>query len=182
MPGIGSSLPPPNKKQKVSKSSKKAESSKNASQKVAELEKLISEALSGNASLNPLADLLQIASSAEDDAATVKAIFALYRSFTLIFQKGILNRLDKGVDEGAKSGRKAVRTWVTARLDAFTELLCELLQDEDKTIRVRDLLIDVFGKCLTAFSSDVCPPDSLLSSTSAFKQHPGGGDFSTLEI
>lgn len=124
-----SSLPPSKKLKTVSAANG---TSKSDSQAVEELEKAITAALANNASLNPLADLLHIASSSSDADIVLKAIFALYRLFTIASQKGILTAHEK-----EESGRRTVRAWVAARLDAFANLLCELLQDEEKTLRVR---------------------------------------------
>lgn len=154
MAGLNSLPPPSSKKLKTSSSTHQnvASSSRNRTQRVVEritsLEQFLADALRNNGSLNALADLLQIATASsvddgdEEDEVLVKAIFALYRSFVLVSQKGVLGSVPKGSegedvkDEEEESGRKAVKSWVISRLDTFTELLAGLLQDENKIIRV----------------------------------------------
>lgn len=117
---------PPRKKQKVHTAI-----STHTLKSVADLEKRITEALSSNASLNPIVDLLNTVSTASDAEVTLKAMFALYRVFTLVIQKGILSSVP---DEDAD--RKAVRLWTSSKLDAFTSVLCDLLSSSEKTLRV----------------------------------------------
>ncbi|EJC98214.1 CBF-domain-containing protein [Fomitiporia mediterranea MF3/22] len=124
---------------------------------IKDLEDAVSAALTSNASLNPLSDLLKTAASPEDSDVALKAMFALYRLFILISQKGILSAQD---DEDA--GRKTVRAWIIARLDSFTDLLCGLLQYEEKTLRLSALRI-LFS--LLRQMSSIIPTDS--SSTSS---------------
>lgn len=100
---------------------------------IEDTENTVAAALTSNASLNPLANLLHIASSSSDADVVLKAVFSLYRLFILITQKGIFTVHD---DEDIE--RKTVRNWVAARLDTFADMLCTLLQDEEKTLRVRD--------------------------------------------
>lgn len=98
---------------------------------VSELERSVSDALVETASLNPLADLLDVATSRAEADIVLKAIFALYRLFVQILQK---NLLEPGSSDD--NGRKAVRTWLTGKLDAFVDLLCTLLAHEEKALRV----------------------------------------------
>ncbi|KAL5522419.1 hypothetical protein ACEPAG_8435 [Sanghuangporus baumii] len=133
-----SSLPPTKKRKPSEKvSGQKVSGQQNKTLKtIVDLEKSVAAALESNSSLNPLADLLHIASSTHDADVTLKAVFALYRLFTLIVNNGILDFSD---DED--TGRRTVRSWVLARLDAFTDLLCRFLQNEEKTLRVSALKI-----------------------------------------
>ena len=130
-----SSLPPSKKRRRIDKI--EAENVQTL-ENISDLEKSVAAALESSSSLNPLADLLHIASSTHDVDVAIKAVFALYRLFTLIIEKGIL-RLPSDEDSGAR----AVRSWVLTRLDAFADLLCRFLQDEEKTMRVRgDSMVD----------------------------------------
>ena len=91
--------------------------------------------------LNPIADLLLIASDSEgEDEVVVKAIFALYRIFVQIARKNLLVTTEKHDTETEedKVQRSVIRSWIAGKLEAFTELLCSLLKDSDKRIRVRD--------------------------------------------
>lgn len=169
-----SSLPSTRKKPRISKPGNEVGSSKNGAQKVIELEMSISDALSKNASLNALADLFQIANTMDDDDILVKAMFALYRSFTLIAQKGILTRMGKGADEGVEPGRRSVRSWVIARLDAFTELLSESLQNKNKIIRVSSgfIKLKLYKSSLTALI-DLLSSNPLFAFAPAFEYNSG---------
>ena len=123
---------PPTKKRKTDRHSSSKQEKLTSSESIASLEALVTDAISKGASLNPLADLLLIAADDEGEADVVlKAVFALYRLFTLIFKKGLMVA---GPEEEAAG--KVVRTWVTARLSTFAEVLCGLLADEEAILRV----------------------------------------------
>ncbi|KAL5480712.1 NOC4 [Sanghuangporus weigelae] len=151
-----SSLPPSKKR----KTSEKVNGQQNKTLKnIDDLEKSVAAALESSTSLNPLADLLHIASSTNDADVALKAVFALYRLFTLITKSGVLILPD---DED--NGRRTVRAWVLARLDAFADLLCLFLQDEEKTLRMSALKI-LFS--LLRQLSSVIAPNAPSSSSSA---------------
>lgn len=125
---------PPAKKRKTGRITH--ESSSPSVESIATLEATLTDAISEGTSLNPLADLLAIATDTgcEPDV-TLKAIFALYRLFTLIIKKGLMRT---GSDEEAV---KAVRAWVNGRFTAFTDFLCGLLSDREQILRVRPLQV-----------------------------------------
>ena len=126
--------PSPSKKHKSGAASRTTKS-------ITDFENSLAIALKSNASLNPLNDLLHLAQSAETTDIALKCIFALYRTFSLIIRKGILsssNNNDGGQELNEE--RRTVRSWVIVRLEAYTALLCSLLQDEEKTLRVRSHL------------------------------------------
>ncbi|KLO13713.1 CBF-domain-containing protein [Schizopora paradoxa] len=130
------------KRRKVSNGKSKASSSKDPIAEVVRLEKLVEDALASNTSLNPIADLLLIASDTEgEDEVVVKAIFALYRIFVQIARKNLLVTTEKQDTETEedKAQRSVIRSWISGKLDAFSELLCSLLKDEDKSIRASSL-------------------------------------------
>ena len=121
-----SSLPHPTKKRKTN--SGKAENVTTLSVKsIADLEKHVAEALQSNASLNPLADLVYAAISSprvDDTELCLKAVFACYRSFVLVIQKGLLNQSygnreneadGSGAGVAGDADRKAVRSWVSGK-------------------------------------------------------------------
>ena len=114
-----SSLPPPEKRRKT----------KGSETTIKNLELQITAAVTHNASLNPLSDLLHIAQNASDAKDMSKAIYSLYRVFVVIVSS---NKLAPGRSEAAK----VVRRWVWGRLDAYVELLLGLLQDEEASLRV----------------------------------------------
>ncbi|KAJ7069994.1 CBF/Mak21 family-domain-containing protein [Mycena amicta] len=122
-----SSLPPPAKKRKIQKDSDFVKS-------LQTLEEQLTAAATANASLNPLADLLELALGTEDAQDTSKAIYALYRVFVVIISGGKLNT---GGDEAAK----IVRAWIWERLNAYVDFLCGLLKDEEKVLRTSALQI-----------------------------------------
>ena len=114
-----SSLPPPKKRQKT----------KGNETVIKDLELQITAAVVNNASLNPLSDLLDIAQNVSDAKDMSKAVYSLYRMFTVIVSS---NKLAPGGGDAAK----IVRKWVWERLDAYVNLLLGLLQDEEPTLRV----------------------------------------------
>jgi U3 small nucleolar RNA-associated protein 19 len=120
------SLPPPSANIKKRKNSTSA-----VAERIVILENELSAAIGSGTSLNALADLLDIATTIGEDAQVVsKTIYAIYRTVVLLVSAG---HLTPGGDEDAK----LVRTWIWERLNTFVDLLCGLLKDDDKTLRVR---------------------------------------------
>lgn len=117
-----SSLPPPSKKRKVQKDSEFGQS-------IQRLEEQLTAAAASNSSLNPLADLLELAFTAGDAQDTSKAIYSLYRIFVILISGG---KLGTGGDEAAK----VVKAWIWDRLNSYVDFLCGLLKDEEKLLRV----------------------------------------------
>ncbi|PCH39462.1 CBF-domain-containing protein [Wolfiporia cocos MD-104 SS10] len=100
------------------------------------LESDLTAAVSAKASLNPLADLLDLALASHEAAHLCKAIYALYRVFTLLISNGMLAAHGASTEDD-----KAVHTWITQRLHDFVELLAGLLQDEEAILRTSALQI-----------------------------------------
>ncbi|KAJ7465318.1 CBF/Mak21 family-domain-containing protein [Mycena latifolia] len=121
------SLPPPSKKRKIQKDSEFVKS-------VERLEERLTSAAAANGSLNPLADLLDLAFTAGDAQDTSKAIYALYRVFVIVVSGG---KLGPGGDEAAK----VVKSWIWERLNSYVDFLCGLLKDEEKLLRISALQI-----------------------------------------
>ncbi|KAJ7075860.1 CBF/Mak21 family-domain-containing protein [Mycena belliarum] len=121
------SLPPPSKKRKIQKDSEFVKS-------VERLESQLTSAAAANGSLNPLADLLNLALGAGEAHDTSKAIYALYRVFVVIITGG---KLASGGDEAAK----LVKGWIWERLNLYVDFLCGLLKDEEKLLRISALQI-----------------------------------------
>lgn len=95
------------------------------------LEQQIVAAVSSKATLNPLADLIDLARNTSDAQTLSKAIYALYRAFVVIITSGLLLNVS-GSDE-----TRAVRMWIQERLREYVELLSSLLQDEESVLKVR---------------------------------------------
>ncbi|KAI0648198.1 ribosome biogenesis protein Noc4 [Trametes meyenii] len=100
---------------------------------IQDLEKQLTAAVSSGSSLNPLADLLDIALSADTAVQLSKALYALYRVFVIVISRGLLSGPD------ASEEAKAVRAWLVDRLHAFTDLLTGLLTDEESSLRISAL-------------------------------------------
>ncbi|KAI0713329.1 ribosome biogenesis protein Noc4 [Earliella scabrosa] len=99
------------------------------------LEKQLTTAVSNGSSLNPLADLLDIALESDAAAQLSKAIYALYRVFVVIISNGLLSGPDRTEEA------KAVRAWLLERLHAFVDLLASLLKDEETALKTSALEI-----------------------------------------
>ncbi|KAI4524777.1 CBF-domain-containing protein [Schizophyllum commune Loenen D] len=121
-----SSLPPPSKKRKIQESQTIKEAQR--------LEQTLTDAINTNASLNPLADLVDLAAKAKDARDVSKAIYALYRVFVLLVNEGKLE-VD-GTEEAA-----AVKTWIREQMNRYVNVLGALLKHEEKTIRLSALQI-----------------------------------------
>lgn len=122
MPGPLRSLPPPSKRRKVQENTGLAQSIKL-------LEEDLTSAATNNGSLNPLADLLDVALKASGPQETSKAIYAIYRVFVFIITN---NKLALDGDDAAK----VVKAWIWERMNAYVEFLGGLLKDEEKILRV----------------------------------------------
>ncbi|KAK7686417.1 hypothetical protein QCA50_010641 [Cerrena zonata] len=125
-----SSLPNSHKKRRAEQQSGRIYASS-----IQQLEEQVTAAVASKGSLNPLADLLDIAQEATDPSSLTKALYALYRSFVTILTNGLLTNTP------ANEEARTVRTWVNDRLHEYTELLVSLLKDEDTTIRTSALKI-----------------------------------------
>ncbi|KAJ6499420.1 CBF/Mak21 family-domain-containing protein [Mycena sanguinolenta] len=122
-----SSLPPPSKKRRIQKDSEFAKS-------IQLLEQQLTVAAANNSSLNPLADLLELAFNAAEAQDTSKAVYSLYRIFVILITGG---KLGSGGDEAAK----VVKGWIWDRLNSYVDFLCGLLKDEEKLLRTSALQI-----------------------------------------
>ena len=118
-----SSLPPAKKQKTKSATSTTVET-------IQDLEKHLSYAIENDKSLNALADLLHLATSTDDVELVLKAIYATSRVFGLIVRKGLL------ISSSESDERKKVRAWLLEKLEKYKDLLCGLLQDEEKILRV----------------------------------------------
>ncbi|KAH9901675.1 ribosome biogenesis protein Noc4 [Cubamyces lactineus] len=125
MPARQTSLPSSSKKRKTRED--------DTVRTIQDFEKQLTAAVSSGSSLNPLADLLDIALEAESAAQVSKAIYALYRVFVVIITRGLLSGPD------ASEEAKAVRTWLLDRLHAFVDLLSGLLKDEEPSLKISAL-------------------------------------------
>ncbi|KAH8093777.1 CBF-domain-containing protein [Cristinia sonorae] len=99
------------------------------------LEVQLTAAVANKTTLNPLADLLDIARNIAEASLLSKALYALYRVFVVIISAGMLH--------GALSDdtAKAVRTWLNERLQGYTQLLVGLLKDDEPTLKTSSLNI-----------------------------------------
>lgn len=117
----------------TSKKRKHASDGTDATSSIKSLEDQLIGAVASKSSLNPLADLLDIARNAADPQLLSKAIYALYRVFVVIITNGLLLNV-AGSDE-----TKAVRAWIQEKLNSYVELLTGLLKDEESVLKVRYL-------------------------------------------
>ncbi|KAI0332054.1 CBF-domain-containing protein [Cubamyces sp. BRFM 1775] len=125
---------PPRQTSSLPSSSKKRKTREDDTVRtIQDLEKQLTAAVSSGSSLNPLADLLDIALEAESAAQVSKAIYALYRIFVVIIARGLLSGPD------ASEEAKAVRTWLLDRLHAFVDFLSGLLKDEEPSLKISAL-------------------------------------------
>lgn len=124
MPAALRSLPPPNKKRKIQKDNGLAAN-------ITILEQQLVAAVSSNASLNPLADLLDLTLTAKTAPDTSKGIYSLYRVLVTVITSGKLNA--SGTEEA-----KVVKAWLWERMNSYVVFLSGLLKDEEKTLRVRE--------------------------------------------
>lgn len=131
MPSAPSSLAPPSERRKISASSFAAVSNDSlALSKITTLESTLTEAVSSNASLNPLADLLLFTRTLQDAKVISKAIYSLYRVFMLLLGPG------GKFEGGASEEGKAVRAWIVDRVNEYADYLGGLLKDMEVSLKV----------------------------------------------
>ncbi|THV05530.1 CBF-domain-containing protein [Dendrothele bispora CBS 962.96] len=151
------SLPPPAKKRKIEQSA--------IARSIQEHEDKTTAAISNNSSLNSLADLVDLAQETSDPQDTSKAIYALYRVFVIIITNG---KLSLG---GGDDNTKAVKAWLWERLNIYVDFLTELLQDEEKALRVSSLQILLsLQKHLSSSASQTSSPPTPQFHVSHFKK------------
>ncbi|GJJ14865.1 hypothetical protein Clacol_009133 [Clathrus columnatus] len=98
---------------------------------ITELENQLKVAVDNQTSLNPLVDLILLASKKLSEPQSLhKALYALYRTFCLLIDLG---RFCGTVGEPEEAG--LVRAWLTERFSEYTALLCKCLQHDQKAIR-----------------------------------------------
>ncbi|KAF6748121.1 hypothetical protein DFP72DRAFT_1146703, partial [Ephemerocybe angulata] len=131
MPAPLRSLPPQTKKRKLAHTS-------SVVSEIKQLEDELSSAIKSNASLNKVADLLELIVGPRGEALQPqelsKGIYSLYRVFTLVIASGKLSIQGEGA-------AKAVKAWLWERLNGYTDFLVLLMKDEEKVIRVSALQI-----------------------------------------
>lgn len=127
MPAPIRSLPPPSKKRKTNTSS----SSNSIAVQIQSLESTLTSAVQSSASLNPLADLLNLAQTTVEPKDVSKIIYALYRIFVVLVGSGKMSAEGQASEEG-----KVVRAWLWERLGAYQDLLVGLMKDEVSGLRV----------------------------------------------
>jgi len=98
-----------------------------------EIEKQLATALETSGSLNGIADLLTLASPVtKPPQLQHKAIYALYRSYTLVFTTKRLDALRTDPSPPAQ----AVRQWLLQKLEQFLSLLTQQLYNPEPSINV----------------------------------------------
>lgn len=111
--------------------------SQETTERIGALEAQLNAAAAAGGSLNALADLVALALAPGTRAAVVsKAIYALYRTHVVLLAAGTLS-------PGGDAAARTARAWVWDRLNAYTDGLCGLLQDQDTALRVRSALLCV---------------------------------------
>lgn len=141
MPAANPSLPPTKKRKIAAKENDRIE-------RIQRLENLLLKAVSAGTSLNPLVDLLDIAKNAKDPHLLFKCIYALYRVFASIIDARMLVPTPD-VDA------KIVRTWISERLNIFTDMLVGLMSDPETSLRTS--AIQILFSLLKHLSSSLSP-------------------------
>jgi U3 small nucleolar RNA-associated protein 19 len=113
-----------------------------------DLEEKLKTAVAGNASLNPLVELLDLTCKAQDPRDTNRGIHALHRVIALILATGKLSNT-------ATEEAKIVRTWIWERIKTLIDLLTSLLADEEKILKVRRSSLVVPFVDLTVSNADI---------------------------
>ncbi|KAI0091728.1 ribosome biogenesis protein Noc4 [Irpex rosettiformis] len=126
-----SSLPSSSKKRKHAGSSDEEK----LLAKITTLEARLIDAVTSKSSLNPLADLLDVAYNTLEAQALSKTIWALYRVFVVVISNDLLLNI-VGSEES-----KVVRIWLQEKLNSYVKLLVGLMKDDDGTLKTSALKI-----------------------------------------
>jgi hypothetical protein len=103
-----------------------------------EIEKQLATALEASGSLNGIVDLLALASPVtKPPQLQHKAIYALYRIYTLVFTTKRLDVLRTDSSPPAQ----AVRQWLLQKLEQFLALLTQQLHSPQPSISVRSITL-----------------------------------------
>jgi U3 small nucleolar RNA-associated protein 19 len=145
MPAPIRSLPPPSKKRKRNPGPPFP-----VALRIEPLESTLIDAVQSSASLNPLADLLDLAQTAADARDVSRTIYALYRSFVVLLGTGRMIAGVEGQNAGGEEG-KIVRAWLWERLGLYGDLLVGLMKDEDSGLRVCAFSLCLFSLVLTSY-------------------------------
>jgi len=101
-----------------------------------EIEKQLASALEASGSLNGIADLLALVSPAiKPPQLQHKAIYALYRTYTLVFTT---RRLDV-LRTDPSPPTQAVRQWLLQKLEQFLSLLTQQFRSPEPSISVSSI-------------------------------------------
>ena len=125
-----SSLPRAPKRRKLSETPHTSEHEA----QIRDLEKQISTAIQNKTSLNPLADLVQLLPTLPHAEHVHKAIWALYRTFTLAINAGFMDKKEGESEENDEG--KVVRMWLGERLGEYQTFLAGLMKDDELTLKV----------------------------------------------
>jgi hypothetical protein len=134
------------------------------SEEIEKIEKQLATALEASGSLNGIADLLAVASPvAKPPQLQHKAIYALYRTYTLLFNTNKLDALRADPFEPAQ----AVRQWLLQKLEQFLSLLVQQLYNPEPSISVRNITLSPEGSYPFFQSASLHVSFSLLRQRSA---------------
>jgi len=107
-----------------------------------EIEKQLATALEADGSLNGIADLLALASpDTKPPQLQHKAIYALYRTYTLVLTTKRLDALRSDPSPPAQ----AVRRWLLQKLEQFLSLLTQQLYNPEPSISVSSVTLSFQG-------------------------------------
>lgn len=113
---------PPLKKRKLS--------SDDTLKQIESLESALTKSLAEGGSLNNLVDLLELTRSS-DAAVLHKALYALYRVVVSICASPKIDLSKCRTEES-----KLVRAWLLDRVGEYADVLCGLMADDEKALRV----------------------------------------------
>jgi hypothetical protein len=108
---------------------------------ISQLEKKLTAGNSKNADLNPLVDLLEIATKSNKVKTKIAALNALHNAFSVLIQQGkvigkVRQRPGDHAEDAQAAALLAVREWVKGRWNDYQELLCALLSSPEPSLAV----------------------------------------------
>jgi hypothetical protein len=119
-----------------------------------EIEKQLATSLETSGSLNGIADLLALASpGTKPPELQHKAIYALYRTYTLLSATKRLDALRSDPSPPAQ----AVRQWLLQKLEQFLSLLTQQLYNPEPSISVSSTTLSSQYSYLTLFEVRLSP-------------------------
>lgn len=123
------------------KASTSASAAPTALEQISQLQKKLTSPSAKNADLNPLVDLLELASKNSKIKIRIAALNALHNALSVLIQQGkvigkVRQQAGDQPEDAQAAALLAVREWVKGRWNDYQELLCASLSSQEPSVAV----------------------------------------------